>query len=131
MEINEFYKTTKPKRKDSVLKPYLGDLKRLKSDGFTYEQMQEYLRSNGVVVIIPTILKYLKRHSKELENSRPAFEGVKKPMPQKEEITDSQIKKPMTKEEIADYADSLVNNQETDLIKKLKDRMKKNENTGN
>ncbi|MGC8494718.1 MAG: hypothetical protein ACP5SH_23585 [Syntrophobacteraceae bacterium] len=49
-------------RRKSVMAPWLEDMLILRANGYTYEEVREFLALNGVHVKIPGIIKYVHRH---------------------------------------------------------------------
>lgn len=114
MDINEFINQVKPKPR-SKIEPFYEDLKKLKEANCTIEQLQKFVKLNGLSVSKSAIDQYMKRKQNKSvsqineKTSRPALEDTKKPM---------------TKKEDSDrYAENLTNTYTNNpVINKLKDR---------
>jgi len=64
MKAEEFKTQQKPKGRRSRLAPYLGDIRKLRNDGYTLEQIREFLALNQISISIRGLTAYLQRQEK-------------------------------------------------------------------
>lgn len=63
MDLDDFMKTVAPARPQSRLLPHRDAIQKLRSAGYTLEQICSFLEQNGVSVTLSTLSKFLKPHS--------------------------------------------------------------------
>ena len=67
-ELLEIAAKARPSRNRSRLDPYLLDLRKLKSEGYSFAQLQGFLAELGVTASRQTIQEYLIRRDPETRN---------------------------------------------------------------
>jgi hypothetical protein len=63
MQADEFARMFKPEKAQSRLAPYLPDLMKLRAENYTLEQLNEFLKLNGVTISTSGLQKYLQRQT--------------------------------------------------------------------
>ena len=66
--IDDFIRQHLPRGKRSRLFPHLPDIRRLRGEGFSFEQIGAYLASKGVVISASGLASYLKRRGADLSS---------------------------------------------------------------
>ena len=69
MKAEDFQAEHEPKRRRSRLAPYLGDIRELRNDGCTLEQIREFLAFNKITISIRGLTAYLRRQDKNPPSS--------------------------------------------------------------
>ena len=72
-DLTKIAAQAQPARRRSKLEPYLNDLRRLQQQGYSLEQLKEFLGQIGVVVSRQTIYDFLKR--REAMDTEPLAPG--------------------------------------------------------
>ncbi|WP_124678920.1 hypothetical protein [Burkholderia cenocepacia] len=65
MNREEFEKTTEPAGRKSKLAPFLIDIRALRDNGYSLQQVLEYLKANGVEISLRGLTAYLARHKND------------------------------------------------------------------
>lgn len=65
MDADEFLKRVEPAAKRSRLAPFLDDIKKLRGEGCTLDQVREFLAANGVTISVAGLSKFLKRQEEK------------------------------------------------------------------
>lgn len=66
MDLDNFRKMVAPGGKNSRLAPFWPEIKALRADNYTLDQVLEFLKANGVEITITGLSKYIqRRHEKE------------------------------------------------------------------
>jgi hypothetical protein len=76
MDIEEFKKNTAPRAKRSKLQPYLNDIVDLRSDGYSYGQIADYLANKGVKVSVVRLSRFVKEQQNQIQ-AKPKPEAAK------------------------------------------------------
>lgn len=63
MDVNEFRTMVAPGGKNSRLAPFWSEIKALRADNYTLDQVLEFLKANGVEITITGLSKYIQRRS--------------------------------------------------------------------
>ncbi|GEM_PF-2219074 len=71
MNVEDFLKQNKP-ASGSKLAPFLNDLRRLRSLGYSLRQVKSYLEAQEVYVSVQNISAYLQRHQDDQTRQMPA-----------------------------------------------------------
>src|SRR5450631_1275812 len=80
--VEEFLEKTKPGGRKSQLYEYLPALKLLQKKDYTLNQLRDFLQGNGVVVSIPWLSAFLRRHSdSHLQTKRESGDTTENPVP--------------------------------------------------
>ena len=82
MKLEQFFKRIKPKNKRSKFEPYREDILQLREQGYSYPQIVEYLKSNGVKCNHSEIIKFLNRKQGCKQN----VQKMNTPTPKRAEI---------------------------------------------
>ncbi|WP_155688202.1 hypothetical protein [Burkholderia stagnalis] len=85
MDREEFEKAHDPAGRKSKLAPYLIDIRALRDNGYSLQQVLAYLKSNGVEISLRGLTAYLARH----KDDEPA---VSKSRPVKTKVVESATK---------------------------------------
>jgi len=64
MKAEDFEAQNAPKGRRSRLAPYLTDIRKLRDDGYTLEQIREFLALNKISISIRGLTAYLQRQAK-------------------------------------------------------------------
>ncbi|WP_175771818.1 hypothetical protein [Burkholderia ambifaria] len=65
MDREEFEKTTEPAGRKSKLAPFLIDIRALRDNGYSLQQVLEYLKANGIEISLRGLTAYLARHKND------------------------------------------------------------------
>jgi len=84
MDVDQFAKTVHPGVRKSHMNPFMNDLLRLRKDGYTLKQIQEFLSTNGVSTSISNLARFLKRQDQPQKTQLPAITNKARPAPQVE-----------------------------------------------
>ena len=84
MDADDYLKAVPPASRRSKLAPWLADIRKLRANGYTLEQVREFLAKNGVEITIAGVSAYVKRMEarQEQEETTPAAHAAGKQPPQ-------------------------------------------------
>lgn len=84
MDADDYLKAVPPASRRSKLAPWLADIRKLRANGYTLEQVREFLSQNGVEISIAGVSAYVKRMEarQEKEVTKPAAPAAGKQPPQ-------------------------------------------------
>lgn len=75
MDVEEFTRQVKPRKNGSQLFPFKHEIGDLKRQGYSDEQIREWLAKNGVAVSRENVRKFIKRHLPQ-SNHKPQAESL-------------------------------------------------------
>lgn len=79
MDIDEYVKRSQPRAKRSRLIPFAEQIMKLRTSGFTHQQITEWLETNGVKVTQESVRKFIKsRQGKPTGTANPAPKGAER-----------------------------------------------------
>jgi phage-related baseplate assembly protein len=81
MDIEEFVTKVQPGKKINRLKKYEGQIKKLKSDGYTDQQVREWLATVGVEISREAVRRFAKRITADQPTSHSYSEVKANPTP--------------------------------------------------
>ncbi|WP_321874506.1 hypothetical protein [Burkholderia ubonensis] len=98
MDREEFEKTHDPAGRKSKLAPYLIDIRALRDNGYSLQQVLVYLKANGVEISLRGLTAYLARH----KDDEPAVSKARPVKIKDTESTTKQAPSPVKNDEVAD-----------------------------
>lgn len=69
-DVDDFIRKNKPGTKRSRLFPHLPAIHRLRAEGFSFDQVCQFLREKGVPITVSGLSSYLKRHEQLVEGNQ-------------------------------------------------------------